>query len=121
MFRVWEDEDNLAFLSVQPIKDGHTLVIPKKHYPYLFDMKEADYLSLMKATQKVARILKEVFQPKTGKIGQIVYGLDIQHAHIHLSPIDKGGELNFSRARFVPMDQLAKVHQTILEYLKNNP
>lgn len=97
-YKVWEDENNLAFLSLHPMKEGHTLVIPKKHVDYIFDIDDSDYLSLMAAVKKVGILLKDVFKPKTGKMGVMVYGLDVSHTHVHVSPIDKGGDLSFSIA-----------------------
>lgn len=97
-YKVWEDDKHLAFLDIHPMKEGHTMVIPKKHHPYIYEMPDDELAGLTKASKKVAEILKEVFQPKTGKIGVIVYGLDVDHTHIHLVPIDQGGDLSFKNA-----------------------
>lgn len=112
-FKVWGDENSLAFLSIHPIKKGHTLVIPKKHSPYTFEMEEKDYLSLMSASKNVAKLLKRAFQPKTGKVGSLVYGLDVEHVHIHLVPIDKAGDLNFSNQRPASQEELQKTLEKI--------
>lgn len=112
-FRVWEDEENLAFLSIQQMKNGHTLVIPKKHFNYIFEMDNSLYQSLMSASKEVAKLLKEKFQPKTGKIGMLVYGMDVPHVHIHLSPIDKPGDLNLARAKMTSNDKLRAVLEKI--------
>ena len=97
-FKVFENENYLAFLSIAPIKPGHTLVIPKKHSEYLFDMEDADLSGLMAASKPVAQILKDKLQPKTGKIGLMVAGLEVAHTHLHLIPMDEEGDLNFSNA-----------------------
>lgn len=95
-FKVWEDENYLAFLDIFPIKDGHTMVIPKKHHPYIFEIPDDELQGLSIAAKKVAQKLKQAFKPKTGKVGVVVYGLDVDHTHIHLIPLDKSGDLNMS-------------------------
>lgn len=105
-YKVWEDESHLAFLDIHPIKEGHTMVIPKKHYPYLFEMEGQAYLNLLSAAKKVAEILKKSFNPKSGKIGEIVYGLDVDHVHIHLVPIDRAGDLSFANAKPASKEEL---------------
>lgn len=106
-YKVYEDEDALAFLDIHPVKEGHTLVIPKKHDSYLFEMEDSDYSSLMNSSKKVAGILKKAFNPRTGKIGMIVYGLDVDHIHLHLIPIDQSGDLNLGKSTTVSLEQLA--------------
>jgi histidine triad (HIT) family protein len=97
--KVWEDEQFLAFLDIHPIKEGHTLIIPKIHSPYLFEMNEAEYSAIWNAAKTVSAKLKKTFKPKTEKIGSIVYGLDVDHTHIHLVPIDQSGDLSFKNAK----------------------
>lgn len=84
--KVYEDEKTLAFLSIYPSVEGHTLVIPKTQVEALWDLSEDDYLAVMATTQKVARRLKEVLG--TERIGEKVIGLDVPHAHVHLVPFD---------------------------------
>lgn len=105
-FKVWEDDSNIAFLDIRPIKRGHTIVVPKKHFSYLFDMPDQDYTSLMQAVKKVSRIIKSSMQPKSGKVGVVVYGLDVDHVHVHLVPIDKSGDLSFSNAKPATNEEL---------------
>jgi histidine triad (HIT) family protein len=108
-YKVWEDEDHLAFLSIMPIKEGHTLVIPKKHVDYIFDLEDQDLAKLIVASKKVAQTLKKVFRPKLNKIGVLVYGADILHTHIHLAPMVKAGELNFKNQKPASQKELQKV------------
>ena len=115
-YKVWEDDQFLAFLDIHPIKAGHTLVIPKIHSPYLFEMNEAEYSAIWNAAKTVSAKLKQVFQPKTGKIGSIVYGLDVDHTHIHLVPIDQSGDLSFKNAKPASKEEL----ETTLAKLANN-
>lgn len=107
--KVWEDEHFLAFLSIHAIKEGHTLVIPKKHFPYTFEIPDSDYTDFWVAAKKVATLLKSKLSPKTGKIGSIVYGMDVDHAHIHLVSIDKSGDLNFANAKPTSGEELKAV------------
>jgi histidine triad (HIT) family protein len=105
-FKIWEDEFHMAFLDINPIKEGHTLVIPKKHYMYIFDMQDDIVAELIKASKKVADIIDNAFKPKSNKIGIIVYGLDVDHTHIHLVPIDQPGDLSFSNKKAATQEQL---------------
>lgn len=97
--KVWEDKNHLAFLSIAPIMPGHTLVIPKKHSDYVFDMEDEPLAELIKATKPVAKKLKTAMNPKTGKIGIMVAGLEVPHTHVHLIPMDSEGDLTFAKAK----------------------
>lgn len=110
---IWEDDNFLAFLDIHPIKEGHTMVIPKQHHPYVFDINDESFSLLWLAAKKVSDLLKKSFQPKTGKVGVIVYGLDVDHTHIHLVPIDKSGDLSFSNAKPASSDQLKRTLEKI--------
>lgn len=93
---VAEDEDNIAFLDINPLSVGHTLVIPKKEVDYLFDLDDDVYTSLNLFAKKVAIAVKQV----TGKrIGTAVIGLEVPHAHIHLIPFTQMSELNFENPK----------------------
>lgn len=107
-YKVWEDQKHLAFLSIFPIKEGHTLVIPKKHTDYLFDLEDSELSDLIIASKKVAKLLKKTFNPKSGKVGAIVLGLEVLHAHLHLSPMDHEGELTFTKAHPETEENLQK-------------
>jgi histidine triad (HIT) family protein len=112
-YKVWEDDNYLAFLDIHPIKEGHTLVIPKIHLPYIFDIENNELKELILAAKEVSQKLKEVFKPKSGKIGVIVYGLDVDHTHIHLVPLDKPGDLNFNNAKPASKESLEKIIQIL--------
>lgn len=93
---VAEDEQHIAFLDINPLSVGHTLVIPKKEVDYLFDLDDELYSSLNLFAKKVAAALKKV----TGKrIGTAVIGIDVPHAHIHLIPFKTMDELNFANPK----------------------
>src|SRR5260221_1028318 len=81
-YKVWEDEKHLAFLNIHPMKEGHVLVIPRKHFSYLFDMPDPDYAQLMSAVKAVSHLIKESFKPESDKVGMIVYGLDVGQVYV---------------------------------------
>jgi len=98
-YKVWEDENYLAILDIHPIKRGHTLLIPKKHEPYIFGMEDDELGEIVIKAKLVSGILKKAFNPKSGKIGLVAYGLDVDHTHLHLVPLDKSGDLSFANAK----------------------
>ncbi|MCC6688644.1 MAG: HIT family protein, partial [Saprospiraceae bacterium] len=85
-FKVAEDEQHLAFLDINPVAFGHTLVIPKREIDYYFDLDDEEIARLMIFSKKVALALKSVV-PCT-KIGISVIGLEVPHTHVHLVPIN---------------------------------
>jgi histidine triad (HIT) family protein len=96
-YKIAENEHCLAFLDINPLKKGHTLVIPKKQVDQLFDLEDDNYQKLMNFAKKVALCLKKAISCK--RIGMAVLGFEIPHAHIHLVPIDKESDLNFSNKK----------------------
>ena len=110
---VAEDNDNIAFLDINPLSVGHTLVIPKKEVDYIFDLDDDVYSSLNLFAKKVAIAIKEV----TGKrIGTAVIGLEVAHAHIHLIPFVQMSELNFANPKLrLTSEELAQTAVQIKE------
>lgn len=96
-YKVAEDDEFLAFLDVNPLKTGHTLVIPKKEVDYLFDLEDRIYQDLQLFAKRVAEAIDQAIDCK--RVGVAVLGLEIPHAHIHLVPIDSEGDLNFANQR----------------------
>lgn len=96
-YKIAEDEKFYAFLDINPIAKGHTLVIPKKEIDYLFDMEDDLFLELFLFTKKVAIALKRAIPCE--KVGVAVIGLEILHAHIHLIPLKTMEDINFSRPK----------------------
>jgi histidine triad (HIT) family protein len=88
--KVWEDEQHLAFLDIHPMREGHTLVIPKLHASELFEMDDAAYQALMAASKTVAVKLKAKLA--VPRVGAAVEGFLVDHAHIHLIPLTHGLE-----------------------------
>lgn len=104
--KVWEDENFLAFLTTKPINPGHTLVIPKKHTEYIFDLSDQELAALIVACKPIAQAIKKAFNPKTGKVGVMVAGSGVPHAHIHLIPMDTETDLTFERAKDASAEEL---------------
>ena len=96
-YKVLEEDKFIAFLDVNPIKEGHTLVVPKMQVDYIYDLPEDIFKELFVFSKKVSRILKKTFDCK--RIGLSVIGLEVPHAHIHLVPIDHIKDMSFESER----------------------
>jgi len=81
-FKIWEDKDYLAFLNIKPDSEGHTLVIPKKHYRWVWDIE--DFGGYLEKVKEVKKILDKKYHPKFVEVK--IYGVDVPHAHVHLIP-----------------------------------
>ena len=92
-YKVAEDEDYYAFLDINPLQKGHTLVIPKKETDYIFDLSDEDLAGMMIFAKKVAKAIGKTIPCL--RVGVAVLGLDVPHAHIHLVPLHSGDDLNF--------------------------
>ena len=93
-YKIDEDDKCLAFLDINPNSYGHTLCILKKEVDYIFDLKDQDYISLMSFSKKIANAIKKSVSCK--RIAMSVVGLEVPHVHVHLIPINKMEDLNFS-------------------------
>ena len=92
-----EDDQYLAFLDINPLKEGHTLVVPKKEVDYVFDLDHQTLAGLFSFSQHVAKAIESVI--KCNRIGMTVIGLEVSHAHVHLIPIDEVDDMNFSNMK----------------------
>jgi len=110
-YKIWENERFLAFLDINPINLGHTVLISKKHVDYIFDLEEPLYLEMFKIAKQLSKVLKKAIGSK--KVGLVVEGFAVPHAHIHLVPINKGNELNSSRAKKGDPKELFKIAENI--------
>ncbi len=97
---VAESDDCLAFLDINPLVEGHTLVIPKKEIDYLFDLDDETLASLNLFAKKVAKAIDSVSDCE--RVGVSVVGLEVPHAHIHLIPINSVDDMNFGRMKLSP-------------------
>lgn len=105
--KVFETEHCLAFLDINPVVRGHVLCIPKKEVDYIFDLDDATFTELHLFAKRVAKGLKKVCP--CIKVGEAVVGIDVPHVHIHLLPLNRPGDLNFSHHVEMTSDELASL------------
>lgn len=101
-YKIAEDENYFAFLDINPLAKGHTLVVPKKETDYIFDIDDTQHAGLWNFAKKISHALEKAVPCK--RIGVAVIGLEVPHAHIHLIPINKVSDMNFA----MPKLQLSK-------------
>lgn len=89
--KIYEDDKTIAFLDIYPIQPGHTLVVPKVQIADFYDLPKEDYSAFFDSVKKMAQLLKQHF-PAKKRIGVMVEGLDVDHVHAKLFPIDTGDE-----------------------------
>ena len=109
--KIWEDEGYFIMLDVNPINPGHTLVIPKKHTDYIFDLDDREYAKLMLKAKEIAKTLKDKLKPK--RVGMAVEGFGVPHIHVHIVPLNKPNELNPERAKKTNLSELKKIAEKI--------
>lgn len=113
-YKVAEDDNYLAFLDIFPVAKGHTLVIPKKEVDYIFDLEDDLYVGLQAFAKKVAVGLKKAIPCQ--KVGVLVLGLEVPHAHIHLIPMQTEADiLNFSKKLKLAPDEFQNIKELISE------
>ena len=108
-YKIAENDKFFAFFDISPLVPGHTLVIPKKEEDYIFDISDADLAEMIIFAKKIAVAIKKGFPCK--KVGVAVIGLEVPHAHIHLVPMQKEGDLNFKREKMHPTEEQFKEWQ----------
>ncbi len=115
-YKVAESNDFLAFLDINPLAEGHVLVIPKKEVDYIFDLDDETYVELHIFAKIVAAAIKKSIPCK--RVGVAVIGLEVPHAHIHLIPMNNVSDLNFARPKlsFTP-EQLEATSEKIRKAL----
>jgi histidine triad (HIT) family protein len=109
--RVWEDEEFLAFLDTRPVRPGHVLLIPKREVDYVFDLPGELYARLWERARRLAGALREA--TGAARIGIAVEGLSVPHVHVHLVPVSRPGDLDPSKQRPVPDEELARMAEAI--------
>ena len=112
-YKCAEDENYYAFLDINPLAKGHTLVIPKHEVNYIFDIEDEEYKGLWAFAKKVAVALKAAVPCE--RIGVAVIGLEVPHAHIHLVPINKESDMDFRNKKQFPADEMAAVAARVLD------
>jgi histidine triad (HIT) family protein len=116
-WKVAEDDNYLAFLDIFPVAKGHTLVIPKREVDYLFDLDDESYVGLQLFAKKVALGLQKAIPCL--KVGVMVLGLEVPHAHIHLVPMQTEADLlNFSKKLSFTKEEMAAITEAIAKEIK---
>lgn len=105
-YKIAEDEYFYAFLDINPVNWGHTLVVPKQETDYIFDLDDKTLGDMMVFSKKVAAAIKETVP--CVKVGVAVLGLEVPHAHIHLIPIEKEGDMDFKHKISDPLPEKMK-------------
>lgn len=96
-YKIAEDENYYAFLDINPIARGHTLVIPKKEIDYIFDIGDDLYRGLFAFAKRIAKAVGKVIECK--RVGITVLGLEVPHAHIHVVPINTVYDIDFKKPK----------------------
>ena len=96
-YKVAENEHCYAFLDINPVMEGHTLVIPKQEVDYIFDLDDDLYVELQLFARKVAKAVRAAIPCK--RVGVAVLGMEVPHAHIHLIPLNSEGDMDFKKTK----------------------
>ena len=103
-YKCAEDDKFYAFLDINPVKQGHTLVVPRKEIDYIFDMSDKEIAAFEVFAKKVAIALRKAFPCK--KVAQVVLGLEVNHAHVRLIPIDSEADVDFRKHVKIADDEM---------------
>ena len=116
-YKCAENDKFYAFLDINPVAKGHTLVIPRREVDYIFDMDDAEIAEFQVFAKQVAVALKNAFPCK--KVAQVVLGLEVPHAHIHLIPMNSEGDVDFRREKLqLPADEMQEIAAKIYAAFK---
>jgi len=111
-YKIAESDDYYAFLDINPIQEGHTLVVPKVEEDYLFDLGDQELQSLMVFSKKVALAIEKSIPCE--RIGVTVIGLEVPHAHIHLIPINGINDMSFNKPKLkLSSDRMKEIQESI--------
>ncbi len=115
-YKIAENERFFAFLDIFPLREGHTLVVPKLEVDRFFDIPDEYLAGLMLFAKPIAHAIERSFD--CNRCGLSVVGLEVPHAHLHLIPIDRADDLNFTRPKLkLTSDQLRSTQEKILRHL----
>ena len=113
-FKCAEDDRFYAFLDINPVAKGHTLVVPKNEVDYLFDLDDEELSAMTLFAKRVAAAVKDVFPCR--KVGMAVLGLEVNHAHIHLIPLQDEGDMDFRKEKLqLPKEEMQQIADSILK------
>ena len=114
--KIAEDDKYFAFLDINPVKEGHTLVIPKEEVDYIYDLEDETLAGLNIFAKKVSVAIKKACP--CNRVGITVIGLEVPHAHIHLIPISQLNDMSFEKPKMNPSsEELAMVAERIRSFL----
>jgi histidine triad (HIT) family protein len=116
-YKCAENEKFYAFLDINPLAKGHTLVIPRREVDYIFDMDDDELAEFQLFAKQVAVALKKVFPCK--KVAQVVLGLEVPHAHIHLIPMNSESDVDFRKEKLqLPSEEMQQIAEKIYTAFK---
>ena len=111
-YKCAESDKFYAFLDINPVAKGHTLVIPRREVDYIFDMEDDEIAEFQTFAKHVAIALKKAFPCK--KVAQVVLGLEVPHAHIHLIPMNSEGDVDFRKEKLqLPAEEMQQIAEKI--------
>ena len=111
-YKCAEDEKHYAFLDINPVAKGHTLVVTKRAVEYLFDLTDEDLAELTVFAKRVAAAIKTAYPCR--KVGMAVLGLEVNHAHIHLIPLQSEGDMDFRKDKLqLPAEEMQAIADNI--------
>jgi histidine triad (HIT) family protein len=116
-YKCAENDKFYAFLDINPVAKGHTLVIPRREVDYIFDMDDEELAEFQLFAKQVAVALKKAFPCK--KVAQVVLGLEVPHAHIHLIPMNSEGDVDFRKEKLhLPNEEMQQIADKIFAAFK---
>ena len=115
-YKVAADDKFFAFLDINPVQPGHTLVIPRREIDNIFDLSADEYADLQRFAHRVAKAIEATVPCR--KIGVAVIGLEVPHAHIHLIPITNEGDMDFTKKKTLPAEEMEKLAAGIASNFK---
>ena len=116
-YKCAENDKLYAFLDINPVAKGHTLVIPRREVDYIFDMDDEELAEFQLFAKQVAVALKKAFPCK--KVAQVVLGLEVPHAHIHLIPMNSEGDVDFRKEKLqLPSEEMQQIAEKIYTAFK---
>lgn len=114
-YKCAENERFYAFLDINPVAKGHTLVVPKHEVDYLFDLDDDELAAMTIFAKRVAKAIQAAYSCR--KVGVAVLGLEVAHAHIHLIPLQSEGDMDFRRPKLqLPAEEMEEIARRIREH-----
>ena len=115
-YKIAEDDEFFAFLDINPVQKGHTLVVPKEEVSYIFDINDDKLGRYMAFAKRVAVAIKAAVP--CIKVGIAVVGLEVPHSHIHLIPLNEVNDLNFEHKMTLPKEEMQQIAENIVKNFK---